>query len=93
MRQHFKGVIWPREKQEAEVRVGKRGKAKVPVYRYVVVGMIVTDEPVIPFEGKNEIFLDGPDLALIQPFTRVKRRKMNFKPGDATGVLLGLNDL
>lgn len=93
MRQHFRGVIWPRGSEEGEVRVGKRGKAKAPVYRYVVVGMIVTDEPVTQFEGKNEIFLDGPDLALIQPFTRVKSRKMKFKPGDASGVLLSLGDL
>ena len=93
MKQHFKGIIWPREQQEGEVRVGKRGKAIKTIYRYVVVGMIVTDEPVTQFEGKNEIFLDGPDLALIQPFTRIKSRKMKFKPGDASGVLLSLQDL
>ena len=93
MNQHFRGVIWPKGNQEGEVRSEKGKKSTKTVYRYVVVGMIVTDEPVKQFEGKNEIFLDGPDVALIQPFTRVKSRKMKFKPGDASGVLLSLQDL
>ncbi len=49
-REHFRGVIWPRPKADGK-------------HRYVVVGMLVTDEPIAAFEGKNDVVLDGGAFA------------------------------
>ena len=90
MKQHFKGVIWPHGPVKGKI-VGQ--KKKQNIYRYVVVGMIVTDKPVIEFEGENELFFDGPSNDLIQPFTKIKTRKMRIEPGNANAVLTSLDDL
>lgn len=92
MRQHFKGIIWPRDSRDSKVRNGKK-IVDQKVYRYVVVGMIVTDEPITKFEGKNELLLDGPVNDLVEPLITIKDRKPRFKAGDASGVLCYLDDL
>jgi hypothetical protein len=84
MKQHIKSVIWPR---------GKFDTDKQKVYRYIVVGMIVTDTPIEKWEGKNEIVLDGPSDNLVQSFTKIKQRKSKVKTGDAINVLLSLDDI
>ena len=86
MKQHFKGIIWPRGEFVNDT-------ITKPVYRYVIVGMIVTDEPIEKFEGKNEILLDGPVNELVEPIITIKSRKLKFKPGDASSVLLNLNHM
>ena len=58
----------------AMTKIGKR-----KAYRYVVVGMIVTDEPISELEGKNELFCDGPVANMIEPFVAVKKRKIQAR--------------
>lgn len=77
-KEHLRAVIWPRD------QVGV-------AYRYLIVGMLVSDEKIEEFEGKNEIFLDGSShLADLLPM--IRHRESNFK-GDATNVLLSLGDM
>jgi hypothetical protein len=90
MKQHFKGVIWPRGTYPAKVKGNKNVQN---VYRYIVVGMMVTDTPISQFEGKNEIWLDGPVSNLVEPFAQTKiKKRPNCYSGDATNILLGLNE-
>ena len=82
MKEYFKGVVWPRETQ-----AGPSG----PVYRYVVVGMVVTDTPIEEFHGKNEVFLDGPGQGIALSLAGVNSRPPKFKLGDAASVLVSLS--
>lgn len=84
MKQHFKGVIWPR----GEFKTGKR-----KVYRYPIVGMLVTDQPIPEFEGKNEIVLDGASSEVALALANIKGRDPKYRTGDATNVMLHLNEL
>lgn len=93
MNQYFKGVVWPRESEDVQVKSGKRTTVTRRVYRYVVVGMVVTDEPIEKFEGKNEIVLDGPVDGMVEPLLSIKSRKPEYILGDANSVLEGLNDI
>jgi hypothetical protein len=81
MKQHFKGMIWP------------RGKHKSGVYRYAIVGMIVTDEPIKEFEGKNELFADSPSFTLADSLANLRTREPAYNAGDATNVMLSLDTL
>lgn len=92
MRQHFKGIIWPRESILSSVKNGKK-KNKQNVYRYVITGILVTDEPIDKFEGKDELVLDGPTNTLVEPLVNIKSRNSKLRIGDATNVLLNLKDL
>ena len=92
MREHFKGILWPRSPIAAKVRTGKKNTTQL-VHRYVVIGMLVTDKSILQFEGKNELVLDGPLSGLARVLTGIKTRKPKFRTGDATCVLLSLNDL
>lgn len=74
----FKGIIWPRDRVDG-------------LYRYVVVGMVVSNTPIEEFEGKNELFLAG-ESSLADPLVRIRHRESDFK-GDATNVLLSLRDM
>lgn len=84
MKQHLKAIVWPRD---------QAGAKKRKIFRYVIVGMVVTDEPIIGFEGKNELLLNGPSLDLVPALQTIKRRKPKRVVGDATDVLLSLNDI
>lgn len=86
MKQHFKAIIWPKEP-----KVNKNNNIKC--YRYIIVGMIVTDKPLEKFEGKNEIFLDGESSQLAEAFQTINNREPKMKVGDATDVILSLNEL
>lgn len=91
MRQEFfKGVIWP------------RGIMDIPggkVHRYVVVGILVTGEPIPEFDGKNEVILSGSsgffaglglaDTLAEIPVSETTSEETRF--GDATDVLLNLS--
>lgn len=78
MKQHIKGVVWPREPHLVK---GKK------VYRYILVGMLVTDEP-LSFD--EEVVLDCAPRDLAQSFDALPRRKPKCILGDATDVLLSL---
>lgn len=85
--QYIKAVVWPHGPKE--VKGNKR-------YRYVVVGMIITENPIEELEGKNEIVLDGPVFG--QPSVSdimmcAKMREPKIKLGDANDVLVGLGNI
>jgi len=82
MREHIKAIVWPRSPQK-----GPEG----PVYRYVVVGMVVSDQPIPEFEGRNQILLDGSTRVLLELST-VQSRTSTFR-GDACDVLTDLEQL
>ena len=79
MREHFRGVIRPREQIE-----GPAG----PVYRYAVVGMLVTDRPLDVHP--NETAIDGPVRGLAEQLVGAHRVELLHQVGDATGVLVSL---
>lgn len=86
MKEHLKCVVWPRDPLD-----GPEGK----IHRYVIVGMLVTDQPLQNLEGENEVVLDhtfhempiGSILALAK--TRAPKRRLS----SADGVLLSLQDI
>ena len=82
MKEHLKAFAWPREGVS-----GPEGK----LYRYAIVGMLVTDEPLV-FEGENEVLLDGVSDGLARAVERVARRKSKLRVGDAADALLSLRD-
>jgi hypothetical protein len=52
--------------------------------------MLVTDEPIESFDGKNELVLDGEVLEMSEILEQTKRIKPNIKFGDAVDVLTSL---
>lgn len=74
----FKGIIWPRDQVNG-------------LYRYTIIGMVVSNTPIEQFEGKNEVFLAG-ESKLADPLIDIRHRESNFG-GDATNVLLSLRDM
>lgn len=89
-KEHFRGVIWPRGEQP-----DAQGK---PTYRYVVVGMLVTDEP-IPGLDPNETVVDGglrryvDELGMAGALGQLPKFSASRPLGDASDVLLSLEDI
>lgn len=83
-RQHFRGVVWGRGPQD-----NNGGK----VYRYVIVGMVVTSEPLENLEGKNEVVLDGHAAGIADAINTIVQRKPSFRLGDANSILLNLEHI
>lgn len=75
MQQHFRGVVWPREPQDGK-------------YRYVVVGMLVTDKPIPELEA-NQIVLDGHAAGMAEAVGAIMQKPSDFR-GDANSVLHSL---
>ena len=84
MQEHFRGVVWPRGETE-------QPKGKPKVYRYVVVGMLVTDEPIKELEA-NQIVLDGHAAGMPHVLATIMQKPSEFC-GDANTVLLSLEHL
>lgn len=88
---HFRGVIWPRQGVAgAEPLTGPRGHK---LYRYAVVGMVVTDQPLENLEGKGTILLDGHGAGVAEAIDTVQQKRPAFLVGDATNVLLVLDNI
>lgn len=83
-------MVWPRQAPGTEPALDVEGK---PVYRYAIVGMIVSDTPVPEFEGRPEIFLDGLSMNVLRNLSVVPSRQPAFTTGDASDVLVSLADL
>jgi hypothetical protein len=81
MLSHFRGVVWPRKNDNKKT------------YRYVVIGMVVTNEPLENLEGKNEIVLDGHAGGIAEAINTIVQKKAAFRIGDANDVLTRLEDL
>lgn len=80
MKQHFRGTIWPHPLEDKGI------------YRYVVVGMIVTDKPLEGLSG-NQIVLDGHAAGMAEALETITQKEANIVVGDATDVLLNLKIL
>lgn len=79
--EHFRGVVWPHKVLQED------GKTN---YRYVIVGMLVTDQPLdVP---ENESVIDG-FAGIADAIETAQKRKPNICVGDATDVLLNLAQL
>ena len=84
-KEHVKLVVWPKQKGEKDAFNGPNGK----IYRYVIIGMIVTDEPIKTLDGVNEVVFEG--YSGISEILKINNyRELNYKVGDATDVLLNL---
>ena len=89
MNQHFRGVVWPKEPR-TEVTVSAQGSEVRTNYQYVIVGCLITDEPIEGLEGP-EIDLDGHPVMLAQILPMIERKPAAIKIGDANSVLLNLS--
>lgn len=84
-KEHFRGVIWPRHENDG-------------TYRYVVVGMLITDKPL---EGlhENETVIDGTltnyteEMGIAGALERMPKFHPASQLGDANRVLLSLNEI
>lgn len=83
---HFRGVVWPRGADKQD----KEGK---PVYRYAIVGVLVTDKPIEALVGVNELLIDGEAHDLVMLLESAQYRKPKMLTGDASNVLLSLDML
>lgn len=77
---YFRGVIWPHGQHETAPGV----------YRYAVVGMLVTTEPIPEFEGRDEVVLSGNAWMLADALTGVPEGVRVYKTGAASSVLVSL---
>lgn len=90
LKEHFRGVVWNREQ-------GLDASAK-PVYRYLVVGMLVTDTPIEGLD-QNETVIDGVmpryvrEMGMAGSLERASKFHPAQKLGDATNVLLSLETI
>lgn len=90
MKEQFRGVVWPREQGLDE--------NDEPIYRYVVVGMLVTNSPIEGLDP-NETVIDGvmPRYVREMGMAGALEKAPKFKPamsiGDANSVLLSLGDI
>jgi len=97
MRQHFRGVVWPR----AAIN-GPQG----PIYRYVVVGILAADAQlgdldlfrVKQYGLGSTTFLDGEAPGLAEALEEIPQpmltpEQANWLRGDASEVLLSLSEL
>lgn len=81
MRSHIRAVVWPRDK------VTEKGKTN---YRYTVIGILVTDQPIAALEGKNEVVVDGAAPGLANDLASIRQYAPLFPPGDASSALCNL---
>jgi len=89
MKEYFRGVVWPREPKTA-------CHSNEKVHRYIIVGMLVTDEPIVELEG-NQFIVDGNVLPMGAGFGSALRgtyKTESSRPlGDASDVLLNLQHI
>lgn len=88
-KEHFRGVVWPRQQPEQDTNGN---------YRYVIVGMLITDKPIPDFDY-NELVLDGTlnifdgENGISGNLQRLAKYDPAYPVGDASDVLLNLNDI
>lgn len=83
MRQEYlRCVVWDRTDKDKPKKC----------YRYVIVGMLVTDEPIESL-SKNESVLDGMTFGLGDILSEIRQVKPKIRIGDANSVLCSLESL
>ena len=83
-REYLRAVLWPR---------GKVQEGKAVNYRYVIIGMLVTDQPILNLEGENELVIDSACQGLATFLDTTPNRAPKITLGDATSVLLSLDNI
>jgi hypothetical protein len=84
MRQEYlRAVVWPRHPAQSET-----GK---PLYRYAIVGILVSDTPIKDIEGQNEVVVDGYAAGISNSLEVMHKRKANLPTGDAASVMCSLD--
>jgi len=86
-REHVRAVVWPREPVE-----GPQGR----IYRYAVVGLVVSDRPIEAFHNpdgsiRNEVVLDGDAPGITEALAAVRQVEPTRKIGDAVDALCSLD--
>jgi hypothetical protein len=76
----FRGVVWPRPLEHQRV------------YRYAIIGMLITDKPLSNLDG-NEFVLDGPVFALRDEVNNLQQKSPAITIGDANMVLTSLDEI
>lgn len=78
---HFRGVVFP--------------KPEGKLYRYMVMGLLVSHKPIPEFEGKNEVLLDGYDAGLSDTLPSIRQGKLKEGVilGDSNMVLTSLGEI
>jgi hypothetical protein len=84
-REVFKGLVWPRD-----TALDNQGK---PVHRYVVIGMLVTDEAIPEWDGVNEVVLSGSAYGLADSLSLINRGFIPIKVGTADDALMSLGSI
>jgi hypothetical protein len=82
----IKGVVWPR---------GEVKRANAPdgpaMYKYAIIGVILTAEPIPEFESGADVVLRGVTVGLGQILAGVPQVKPAIRIGDANQVLTQLD--
>lgn len=94
----FKGVVWPRQSKDVPPIVNEKGEK---LYRYAVVGVIVTDKPFDPLEKVTKEFgrptntatLCGSAEGLLEALGEIPRGEPTYPLGDAVSVLSSLDSI
>jgi hypothetical protein len=84
MNEHLRAVIWPRGKKEQE--------GKPPAYRYMIVGVLVTDEPIAGLD-KNQYVINQRTFGLKDQLESMQPIETDLRLGDANQALAKLKDL
>ena len=88
MREHLRAMIWPRQTENLpSTATDSAGK---PIYRYTIIGMLVTDRPL---DVPDEFMVDGSAGGLSYTLEALPKYAPSRPPGDAVDVLCSLNDL
>lgn len=90
MREYLKAIIWPRD-QNPKIKTRVKSKDGKKVYRYAIVGILVTDTK-LNLGDNNEVLIDG-SIELGKQLESADQRSPKIATGDATTVLLSLEDL
>lgn len=75
---HFRGVVW------------NRTDGNPNLYRYVIVGMLVTDKPLENIK-ENEVILDGSTFGLSDIIDMISQKPAKLVLGTADDVLTSLD--
>lgn len=84
--EYLRAVIWPRQKEKPD----KKNR-----YKYVIIGMLVTDEPIESLEklDKYETVIDSRMYGLSMLLDMAQKRDPKIKIGTADDILVQLGEI